>query len=78
MDCSDATTWTTRAVLFGVSAVDEASGKVAQSLTYGFEAADRISAITNAAGQPARQDFGYDARGPAGMGTRSVARAATI
>jgi RHS repeat-associated protein len=47
--------------LFGVSAVD--GGKVAQSLTYGFEVADRINAITNAVGQPTHQGFGYDANG---------------
>ncbi|MUV13888.1 RHS repeat-associated core domain-containing protein [Noviluteimonas gilva] len=49
--------------LFGVSAVDDANGKVAQSLTYGFEAADRINAITNAAGEPGKQTFLYDAQG---------------
>lgn len=49
--------------LFGVSAVDEGEGKVKQSLTYGFELADRIKAITNAAGQPASQAFTYDKNG---------------
>ncbi|WP_161786901.1 RHS repeat protein [Noviluteimonas dokdonensis] len=49
--------------LSGVSAVDERAGRVVQSLTYGFEAADRIAAITNAAGEPASQAFAYDAQG---------------
>lgn len=49
--------------LYGVSAVDQANGKVAQSLTYGFEAADRINAITNAAGEPGKQTFVYDPQG---------------
>lgn len=49
--------------LFGVSAADPSAGKVKQSLTYGFESSDRINAITNAAGLPATQTFGYDANG---------------
>ncbi|MGO4550471.1 RHS repeat-associated core domain-containing protein [Lysobacter sp. 2RAF19] len=60
--------------LFGVSAVDEDAGKVAQSLTYAFEAADRINAITSAAGEPSQQTFSYDAQGRL---TRDVAVGAT-
>ncbi|MCC8362745.1 RHS repeat protein [Lysobacter sp. A6] len=49
--------------LFGISATDMTAGKVKQSLTYGFDGADRINAITNGAGPPTTQTFGYDANG---------------
>jgi len=47
----------------GISAVDAASGTIAQSLTYGFDADNRITAITNAGNRPMLQEFGYDALG---------------
>lgn len=49
--------------LTGVSAVQSSSGTVAQSLTYGFDPADRINAIVNGAATPARQDFAFDSNG---------------
>ena len=47
--------------LFGVSAANADS--TVQSLTYGFDAADRINAITNGGGIPVSQQFNYDAAG---------------
>lgn len=47
--------------LFGLSAAS--AGNVVQSLTYGFDPADRINAITNGAEIPVSQQFGYDANG---------------
>lgn len=47
----------------GISAVDAASGTIAQSLTYGFDADNRITAITNASSRAMQQEFGYDALG---------------
>jgi RHS repeat-associated protein len=47
--------------LFGLSAAN--AGTVVQSLTYGFDLADRINAITNGAEVPVSQQFGYDANG---------------
>jgi RHS repeat-associated protein len=46
---------------FGVSASKEDS--TAQSLTYAFDAASRIKAITNGGGTPVSQQFAYDASG---------------
>lgn len=47
--------------LFGVSAAN--ADAIAQSLTYGFDPADRINAITNGGGVPVSQQFTYDAAG---------------
>jgi RHS repeat-associated protein len=47
--------------LFGVSAANADS--TVQSLTYGFDPADRINAITNGGGIPVSQQFNYDAAG---------------
>lgn len=47
--------------LFGVSAAN--ADTVAQSLTYGFDAADRIKSITNGGGIPVSQQYSYDAMG---------------
>ncbi|WP_454830399.1 RHS repeat-associated core domain-containing protein [Pseudoxanthomonas wuyuanensis] len=47
--------------LFGISTAG--AGTVMQSLTYGFDAADRINAITNGVEKPISQQFGYDAMG---------------
>lgn len=47
--------------LFGVSAANADS--VAQSLTYGFDAADRVNSISNGGGIPVSQQYSYDAMG---------------
>jgi RHS repeat-associated protein len=47
--------------LFGVSATNVDT--VAQSLTYGFDAADRINSISNGGGLPVGQQYSYDAIG---------------
>lgn len=47
--------------LFGVSAAN--ADTTVQSLTYGFDPADRINAITNGGGIPVSQQFNYDAAG---------------
>lgn len=47
--------------LAGISAAS--ADKVVQSLTYGFDAADRINAITNGVDKPVSQQFSYDANG---------------
>jgi RHS repeat-associated protein len=47
--------------LTGISAAG--AGAVVQSLTYGFDAADRINAVTNGVDRPVSQQFSYDANG---------------
>jgi len=49
--------------VIGISALHQDSGQVVQSLTYGFDADNHITAITNAASSMVQQEYGYDALG---------------